>query len=258
MKTDFVSVTELSGDLVTKEQVARLQNRYCWACQYCVNRNVLEVACGTGPGLGMISKTASFICGSDISEPLLGYTKAYYKKRIPLTRFDALCMPFLDNSFDVIIVFEALYYLSDVIKFIHECRRILKPEGYVLLSMTNSSMNNFHPSPFAKKYFTVNELSTLLIEKKFMPQFYGFLTEKDIHWRARVLSPIKKMVVRLGLMPKTMQGKKVLKRFVYGKLVPMPYEIGIVPFTYEPAEPIPVDPDDVTHKVIYCAAKVHP
>ena len=44
---DYLSVTEISGDEVTKEQIDRLCNRYYWAGRYCKGRDVVEVACGT-------------------------------------------------------------------------------------------------------------------------------------------------------------------------------------------------------------------
>ena len=51
-KTDYLDVTELSGDEVSEEQVVRLCQRYYWAKEYCVDKVVLEVACGSGQGLG--------------------------------------------------------------------------------------------------------------------------------------------------------------------------------------------------------------
>lgn len=40
-----------------------------------------------------------------------------------------------------------------------------------------------------------------------------------------MLRPVKKAVVSLGLMPKSMRGKKLLKRIVFGNLVQMLAEI---------------------------------
>jgi hypothetical protein len=53
-----------------------------------------------------------------------------------------------------------------------------------------------------------------------------------------------------------MAGKKLLKRLVFGRLVPMPAEIeaGMVPVR-QPT-PLPSDRPDRAHKVIFCAATV--
>lgn len=52
MDNDYVFVTEISGEEVTQEQIDRLCNRDYWAGQYCTGKDVMEVACGTGQGLG--------------------------------------------------------------------------------------------------------------------------------------------------------------------------------------------------------------
>jgi hypothetical protein len=51
-----------------------------------------------------------------------------------------------------------------------------------------------------------------------------------------------------------MNGKKLLKKLVFGGLVKMPPEIeeGLVPYV-EPTR-LPISELDRTHKVIYCAA----
>lgn len=33
--TDFLDVTEIAGDDVTREQVVRIFHRYAWAAEYC-------------------------------------------------------------------------------------------------------------------------------------------------------------------------------------------------------------------------------
>ena len=77
---------------------------------------------------------------------------------------------------------------------------------------------------------------------------------KAVSWRQRVLRPIKKLAVTLNLMPKTMVGKKLLKRLVFGSLVPMPKEITEETCEFAPPKPIANDRRDKVHKVIYCAA----
>ena len=67
---DYLAVTELSGDEVSQEQVDRICNRYYWAGKYCAGKDVLEVACGTGQGLGYLSKLAKSLNAGDFSEEI--------------------------------------------------------------------------------------------------------------------------------------------------------------------------------------------
>ena len=61
---DYLDVTELAGDDVSSEQVQRCSNRYFWAGEYCDGKDVVEVACGTGPGLCyLINKSKSLEAG---------------------------------------------------------------------------------------------------------------------------------------------------------------------------------------------------
>ena len=133
MQIDYVSVTEIAGDEVSQEQVDRLCNRYYWAGQYCKDKDVLEVACGTGQGLGYLSGIAKSLEAGDYSQDILKIARQHYGDRIILQQFDALEMPFPDNSKDVIILFEAIYYLPDAERFIQECTRILRADGRVLI-----------------------------------------------------------------------------------------------------------------------------
>jgi len=109
MYQDYVSVTEVAGDEVTQEQVDRLCNRYYWAGQYCIGKDVVEVACGSGQGLGYLSGIARSLEAGDYSDEILAIARRHYGERIDLRQFDAQDMPFEDKSKDAIILFGAIY-----------------------------------------------------------------------------------------------------------------------------------------------------
>ena len=121
--------------------------------------------------------------------------------------------------------------------------------------------------------------------------FLGDTPVGDASVRQRILRPVKRLAVMLGVMPKTTAGKKWLKRVVFGGLVAMPGEIGpqITQITRingrkkaQKAQKCPqgkqngkddktlyrgryVEPDrisatepDKMHKVIYCVASLDP
>jgi SAM-dependent methyltransferase len=254
MSINYLSVTELSGDDVTQEQVDRHCNRYYWAGTYCKGKDVLEVACGTGQGLGYLAKLAKSFCAGDYTDDLLKIAEAHYGNRIPLQQFDAQDMPYADNSMDVVILFEAIYYLPSAEKFVGECRRILRKGGKLLIATANKDLYDFHPSPYSYKYYGVVELNELLSNYGFSVECFGNTPITDVSLRQKALRPVKKMAVKLGLIPRTMNGKKVLKKLVFGGLVKMPYEIeeNLVPYV-EPTR-LSLSEPDKRHKVIYCAA----
>lgn len=252
---DYSTVTELSGDDVSSEQIERLCHRYYWAKSYCIDKDVIEVACGTGAGLGLLNSVASSLRAGDYTESILNIAVRHYGDKIDLRRFDAQAMPYADASADVIIIFEAIYYLPDVNAFIQECCRVLRPDGVVLIATANKDLYDFNPSPYSHRYFGVKELNELFVTNGFRADFFGYLSVKAVSWKQKVLRPIKKFAVEWNLIPQNMAGKKLLKRLVFGSLQPMPLEIADDMIAYVAPQPLQSDRPDVENKVIYCAAQ---
>jgi len=98
------------------------------------------------------------------------------------------------------------------------------------------------------------ELKALYSKYGFKNEFFGDTPVDNASMRQKILRPVKKLVVSLDLMPKSMAGKKLLKRLVFGNLVAMPAEIDENTAEYVEPNPIASDSPDTRHKVIYCAA----
>jgi ubiquinone/menaquinone biosynthesis C-methylase UbiE len=253
---NFVQLTEIAGDMVSAEQVERIARRYFWAGKYCAGKDVLEVACGTGQGVGYLAKRAKSVVAGDFSEPILEIARRHYGSRYEFKQFDAQQMPFGDATFDVAIIFEALYYLPDVEGFFRECRRVLRPGGLLLIATANKDLFDFTPSPDSHQYLGVVELAARLSAHGFAAEFFGDTPVAATSARQRLLRPVKMVVSRLGLMPKSMAAKKLLKRFVFGKLVPMPAEITADSAADAAPVPLAASEPDNSHKVILCAARM--
>ncbi len=249
--TDFSQVTEVAGEQVTREQIQRMLTRYLFAAQYCDGKDVLEVACGSGQGLGLLASTAHRCIAADYSDFLLQKVAQHYHTRVPLLRLDAHDLCFKDASFDTIVLYEAIYYLKDPEMFVKDCNRVLRPGGTLLMCTANRDLPDFNPSPHSYQYFSPQGFTHLLGGLDFKVECYGDCQVDDQDPLHRILSFVKKTVVRLNLMPKTMKGKKLFKRIVFGKLVDLPAELtadgwdGILPKPINPHKP------DRQHKVIF-------
>ncbi len=254
MSSDFIDVTEIAGDDVSPEQVDRLRHRYHWAGGYCKDKDVLEVACGTGQGVGYLEKVSRSMEAGDYSGDILSIARKHYGNRFHFQQFDALNMPFASESKDIVILFEALYYLPNAEQFVTECRRILRPGGRVLIATANKDLDDFNPSPYSHQYFGVVELGELFTNPGFTTELLGYLPIDQVSWRQRVLRPLKKMAVSLRLMPRTMAAKKILKRLVFGNLIRMPAELLEGMQDYQAPSPLPGTQPDRRHKVLYCVA----
>ena len=252
--SNFQTVTEMPGDPVSRIQITRLLSRYGWAADYCHNKDVVEAGCGAGPGLGLLDQTARTLEAGDYCEPILERARVHYGTRIPLTCFDALKMPFANASKDIVVLFEAIYYLPSARDFVVECKRVLRPGGKVLLATANKDLWDFHPSAYSVQYFGVPDLRELFGDSGFSTEFFGFERAGQPSIRAKVLRLIKRIAVASRIMPRTMAGKRWLKRMVFGAPVPMPNEL--VRAANMPPDPVLLadSSPDTVHRIIYCAA----
>ena len=252
---EFLHVTEIAGEEISREQLERLCHRYYWAREYCVDRDVLEAACGSGPGLRFVAQRARSLKAGDYSPEVLARAEAECNDVCELRVFDAQQMPYADASFDVVMLFEAIYYVPQADRFVAEAARVLRPGGVLLIATANKDLDDFNPSPHSFTYYGAAELSALLRAAGFTPSLFGYLRTDAVSFRQRLLRPVKAAAVTLNLMPSTMSGKKLLKRLVFGAPVTMPGSIVEGMIEYTPPDAIPADQPDRIHKVIYCASR---
>lgn len=83
--------------------------------------NILEIGCGFGRNLKLISESVDFeieLSGSDISEEMLKKATEYLKlennlkRRVKLDCADILKLPYQDNSFDLVFTYGTLMHVS--------------------------------------------------------------------------------------------------------------------------------------------------
>jgi len=224
---DYTTITEHPGNKASHEQLSMLYTRYHFASHLCRDKDVLEVACGSGVGLGYLAQSAKRVVGVDIDEQNLEVAKHQYThhKNVELKQMDAHKLDCEDNSFDAILLFEAIYYLENPEQFIAECRRVLRDDGVLLINSVNPEWRDYNPSPFSFRYFSAKELSDLLEKYKFQVQIHGAFPVLRTSVSGRVVSVLKRTARSLGVIPKTMKGKAWLKRLFFGKLEAIPNEV---------------------------------
>ena len=252
---DYSFVTEKTGDWVTQEAVSMLYSRYRYASEFCRGRRLLEVACGQGIGLRYLARDAAHTVGGDLTLELLDRARRPLSETLPLLRLNAEALPLGRASRDVIVCYEAIYYIEHPVLFLQECRRVLTPQGLLLLCTVNPEWPDFNPSPHSHRYYSIQQLSTLLQEAGFQVEVFGaFPVTKASLW-ASCVSWLKRAAVRLHLIPSTMAGKRLLKRIFLGKLVPFPSTVmdGMAP--YIPPVPIATDRPSTVYKILFAVGR---
>ena len=254
-QSEFDTVTELPGHGATREQMAMLHTRYRVAAQLAKGKDVLELACGPGIALGYLGQSARRVEAGDVDPGLVESAREHYGSRVAVHVIDAQKLPFEDGSFDVLLLLEAIYYLPNPQQFVAEARRVLRPDGAVMICSANCERRDFNPSPFTHKYFSAGELRDLLAEHGFAVSLYAGFPVGDAGARGRVIGVLRNVAVKLRLIPKTMAWKIRLKRVLFGKLQPLPKELHVD--ESQCADLIPLDSarNAADFKVIYAVGR---
>ena len=142
-------------DIIFSEHIIR----YIFAKQFVKDKNVLDIACGSGYGSFELSKSNPIqVTGVDISLKSIEYAKSKYNNRnLEYLQGDATNLPFSDNTFDVIVSFETIEHLQDYELFVQEISRCSKDNALLVISTPNKEIypegNEFHFKEFTKKEF---------------------------------------------------------------------------------------------------------
>lgn len=251
---DYTSVTEAPGDALRAEALDMLATRYAIASERSRGKRVLEAGCGPGQGLALLAASARFVVGGDYTERLLGYAQQSYRGHVPLVRLDAQRLPFAAGSFDLIVLYEAIYYLRNPHAFLAECGRVLSHDGEILLCSANRLVADFNPSPHAVRYFSSEELRAMLGQHGFTVTVSGAFRADPQTSKDRVVSAIKRTAVALRLVPRTMKGKALLKRLFFGPLRTAPVQLAPGLGAIHGPETIAPGVDDREHRVLFAHA----
>lgn len=151
---------------IVKSMVITLEHwhRYIMASNFVKGKKVLDVACGTGYGSNMLSRTAESVIGGDISRYNINYCNEIYDaENLTFQVEDIENLSFSDNSFDVVTCFETIEHVDEETqeRALSEIKRVLKPKGILLITTPNVDSkhyvgvdNEFHIKELGKIEFS--------------------------------------------------------------------------------------------------------
>lgn len=99
------------------------------------NQKVLEIGHGDGYGLMKIAAKADII-GLDIDPRIVTFAKQKYGDQY-FQHYDGSHIPFEDNRFDCVCLFQVIEHIEDDVDILREIRRVLKPGGFVIMTTPN-------------------------------------------------------------------------------------------------------------------------
>jgi 2-polyprenyl-3-methyl-5-hydroxy-6-metoxy-1,4-benzoquinol methylase len=112
--------------------------RYWWAAHAVAGRKVLDAACGTGYGSSILAAAgAAEVFGVDLDASAVSAADAATAQSVRIVQGDVAELPFQDDEFDVVVSFETIEHVEDGDATLREFRRVLRPDGLLILSSPN-------------------------------------------------------------------------------------------------------------------------
>lgn len=161
---------EFTGERFTPECVREIfyehWHRYAWAARLVNGLNVLDAACGEGYGSHLLAQSAARVDGVDIDPQAVSHAETRYAAdHLRFHTASALDLPFPDNHFDCVVSFETLEHLAEHDQLLSEFRRVLKPDGFLIISSpdkkTYSDDTGYHNEFHVRELYR-DELEQLL------------------------------------------------------------------------------------------------
>ncbi len=156
---------------------------------------LLEIGCAYGFFLDESRRDFDRVVGVDLAEPVVQRARARFGVEAQAGEF--LALPFADQSFDVVCLWDTIEHLARPDLFLQKIRRLLRPEGRLFLTTGDvSSLNarlrgagwrQIHP-PSHLHYFSRRSMSVILAREGF--SVLGFETAAYYHSVYNVLASL--------------------------------------------------------------------
>jgi len=194
---------------------------------FCKNKDVLEIGIGDGFGSYYLSKTARAVTALDFDpqtgENIKKYAEKFKTKNLTFINDNALDISLKDNSFDIVISCQVIEHMPEdkLNKYLEEIKRVLRPQGKVVITTMNVEHNIKNPKKYEKFYQH---------HKEFNKSCFGSLL--TAHFKKVELFGLNKtakhdlflFMKRQGLLRYNLNGLNPVKRF-YDNIMPSDYKV---------------------------------
>ncbi len=148
--------------------------RYQFALDYILPQHtVLDAPCGSGYGTALIASRGARVYGVDINEGAIQHAKEFFSiasNSFHISNLEDLVGLFpKSDCLDLIVSFEGIEHLEHPSLFLNEARRLLKPNGSLIISTPRKP----HGSPFHIKEYSLKEFEEELSSHFKIERIFG-------------------------------------------------------------------------------------
>lgn len=139
---------------------------YEYAATMAAGRRVVDAGCGEGYGAALLAGPALLVVGIDRDPEAVAWAAGKYgaTERLAFVAADVAALPVDDGAAGLVCCFQVLEHLPDPVAFLREVRRVLAPDGALVLTTPNLLVAGARPNPHHVQDFTPKALDALLRE----------------------------------------------------------------------------------------------
>ena len=194
--------------------------RYLFATNYIVGKEVIDIACGAGYGSHILKKAgAKSVIGLDISLENISHARHKYNEPDLGYRCHDAEQQLQETDIDVIISFETIEHVNRFELVLRNFYSALKSSGLLLISSPNRKLTDPYLGPNDKpsfqyhvREFTIDEFKDHLVKAGFFnilifgqkQQFYFNMPFLEKHYK-RLFKPWKKADPRVSELNASLQ-----------------------------------------------------
>jgi GT2 family glycosyltransferase/ubiquinone/menaquinone biosynthesis C-methylase UbiE len=153
-------------------------HRYHSIIPFIRNKTVLDIACGEGYGTALIGKYAKNVTGVDKDETCIEWASGHYaasNNKLNFKQGTVISIPLDNNTIDVAISFETIEHLNEAEQrlFMQEIKRVLKPEGMLIISTTNTEVYSTSQDQASQPQVKVKEFKKEAF-RSFLQEYFNY------------------------------------------------------------------------------------
>lgn len=161
-RTGYLHTAERSCPEFPNQFFEKHNEVYRFLCQFVVEKEILDVGCGTGHGSVVLAELAKRVEAVDYSPQAIRYAKRHYSRdNLSFRVMNGQKLEFTDDSFDVVLSSEVFEHLHDQEGHLREVRRVLRADGLCIIGTPNPEISEGR-NEFHTKENTFSELRDLL------------------------------------------------------------------------------------------------
>ncbi len=185
------------------------------------DKDIVEVGCGRGGGLHYITRcfSPSTSVGVDLDKRAVAFCNHHYQHPgLFFIKSDAQNLKLENNSCDVVINVESSHRYPDMMAFLREVNRILRPNGYLLLT---DFRVDIHMEDFVRNMSQSG--FSVISHRNINKEVVSALTLDDRRRRYLVKKLTPKILHKTALNFAGVIGSKTYQRFVTEKFIYFSY-----------------------------------